>query len=77
MFYKCTFAENYSEVDFLRPNFDVKTLPSTRNQQRGIPTAKKDGIIKLMHVVKTPSKLKFWIDLPVNDGVSDLSDSIE
>jgi hypothetical protein len=54
-----------------------KTLPSTRNQQRGIPTAKKDGIIKLMHVVKTSSKLKFWIDLPVNDGVSDLSDSIE
>jgi len=78
LLYKCTFnEENYTEVDFLRPRFDANTLPLTHSQLRGIPSAKKDGIVRLMRVVKSSSKLKFWKDLPVNDAVHDLTESME
>jgi len=65
------------EVDFLRPSYNVNTFPDTHDQRRGIPSAKKLGIVKLMRVVKSSTKLKFWTDLPVNDVMHDLAASVE
>lgn len=77
LFYKRNFdEESYSEADFLRPSFDVHTMPLVHSEARGIPSSKKDGILKLIRVVQSSSKLKFWTDLPVSD-VNDLAESTE
>jgi hypothetical protein len=76
LFYKTDFGSDYSEVLFLRPKFDIKTLPEVKAAARGIPTHKKTGILKLFDGVPAAKRL-FWAELPTNDEAHDLIDNAE
>jgi len=74
MQYKEEFDQGYTEVDFLISKFDVTEFPSRRSEPHGIPQAKKEGILKLMHVAPSAKRL-FWIGIPQRD-VNDLAVSV-
>ena len=76
LFYKTDFESEEVEVDFLMPKFDHTTFPPRKAEPRGIPSTKKDGILKLLHSVPRAKK-KFWLDLPVHESVKDLTCNVE
>ena len=72
LWYKSEFdGDETTEVDFLRPKFDINVIPEKKDSARGITKKKKDVILKLASSFP-PAKKKFWLDLPVNDASSDL-----
>ena len=48
LWYKSEFeGDETTEVDFLRPKFDIEATPEKKNSARGITTKKTDCILKL------------------------------
>ena len=72
--FKLNFADDFKTVDFLNPKF-VLERPEKRTELRGIPTKKKEGIVKLLSGVPA-GKRKFWYDIAVNGSVSDMAENI-
>jgi len=73
MLYKASFSDEFSSADFFTPKF-VLNMPDMHDEPRGIPSKKKEGIIKLLASVPA-GKRKFWYDPRVNDSVTDLAES--
>ena len=72
MYYRKGFdSSELTKCEFLNSKFDPKKFPSRKNEVRGIPPSKKQGIIKLLNVVP-PAKRKFWLDLEENASSKDL-----
>ena len=74
--FKTDFDRQYQSVDFLKPKFSETALPERKFQMRGIPSGKKDEILKLLDGVPS-SKKRFWLDLPSNDGIADLVENFD
>lgn len=72
MLFKGDFGDDYTEVDFLRPKFDITSFPDKHTEPRGIPLTKKEAIIRLLHVAPAAKK-QFWINIPEKD-VRDLAE---
>ena len=72
MYYRKGFESmELTKCEFLNSKFDHKKFPSRKQEARGIPPSKKQGIIKLLSVVP-PAKRKFWLDLEENASAKDL-----
>ena len=68
-------AQEYDEVDFLRPKVSMSSMPNQHEMARGIFQKRKGGILKVMDHVP-PIKRKFFVDLNVNDNSEDLSEHV-
>jgi len=75
MKYKTAFDGDERESDFLKPSFKLQ-MPSVMERERGLTTTKKTDILKLMGSAP-PAKRKFWMDIPVNDENTDLTEQAE
>lgn len=71
LFYKQSFDDSYTEVEFLKPTFNIHTFPEVMTEPRGISSAKKEKLVKLAGCFDPP-KRKFWAEMPVNDASHDL-----
>ncbi len=66
------------EVDFLKQKFDVRVPLVQKTENRGISSAKRDGIVKIMQKSSAPiNKTRFWVEMPVNESASDLTTTLE
>lgn len=74
LFYKKEFSDEFTSADFLSPKFDLR-LPEKHTKPRGIPSKKKDGLVKLLESVPA-AKRKFWHELSVNEAVQDLAENL-
>ncbi|XP_041369652.1 uncharacterized protein LOC121383626 [Gigantopelta aegis] len=68
-----SFENPTKQVAFLKRNF-VAEMPSKHTTPRGIPAAKKRGIVNLLQSGVLPAKKKFWLDITEAD-VPDLTDN--
>jgi hypothetical protein len=77
LFYKTDFTqEQETAIAFLKVKYNHSVFPGRRVDPRGIPSSKKDGIIKLLNCVPAAKK-RFWLDLPTNDNAKDLVTHVE
>ena len=75
MLYRENFDDPYTEVHFLKSNFEVTgQFPSRRAEPRGIPISKKTEILKLLRVAPGAKKF-FWMEIPDRE-VTDLAESL-
>ncbi|RUS83932.1 hypothetical protein EGW08_008287 [Elysia chlorotica] len=78
LFYKNTHESNtpFLTADFLKKKSNISVLPEDRSTPRGIPKSKWDGIVKKLCPLMPRSRALFWEQLPTNDEVVDLIDTI-
>lgn len=72
MYYKTDFNSDYTSCEFLQKKFKPKCLlPALSSVPRGINSAKKQGILKLLKFVNHKFR-SFWVNMPVSDNSPDL-----
>ena len=75
MMTKTSFLDESKTVHFLNKKFlnsgALKTFPTPLDRCKGIPSNKKEGIIRVLKGI-SEEKRRFWNDLCVDDGVVDL-----
>ena len=63
--------DEYKSVDFLK-KFNMKIIPSSHSSPRGVPTSKREDIVKKLCPLMPASRRVFWEQLPTNDNSDDL-----
>lgn len=74
LFYKKAHEDNspFIAADFLKKKYEINVLPENRSIPRGIPTSKKEGIVKNLCPLMPRSRALFWEQLPTTDEADDL-----
>ncbi|MES9882743.1 MAG: hypothetical protein ABW185_17895 [Sedimenticola sp.] len=77
LFYKTKHVdEDFIEVEFLKPKFDIHSFPGAMSEPRGIPATKREKLLKLTNCFP-PAKKKFWLDMPINNENRDLVEAFD
>ena len=76
MLYKTAFDEDAVEVEFLKPQFNLKIVLPKMTEPRGVSSKKYKDILKLTVEFSGP-KRKFLLDLPCNDRSTDLTEDFQ
>ena len=76
MLYKTAFDEDAVEVEFLKPQFNLKIVLPKMTEPRGVSSKKYKDILKLTVEFSGP-KGKFWLELPCNDRSTDLTEDFQ
>jgi len=77
--YKCDFEDDNSEINFLQKSAfrEVGRRPSSNKTQRGIPTNRKQEIVKKLLHLMPQNRQSFWKELPTSEGSLDLLNNEE
>lgn len=72
--YKTSFEGESINLDFIKAGFlkNGFPLPTHKEEARGITSKRKRDIIQRLAKLMPPNRVKFWEELPVNDGAADL-----
>lgn len=78
VYYKLRHTDDaWIEFDYLKAKHNMNTIPTSIAKPRGVPSAKKNDIIKNLCKFMPPSRQNFWNNLTTDDGVVDLIDNDE
>lgn len=70
LWYKCDFEDDSSEINFLQKSAirEIGRRPASNNIRRGIPTDKKQEIVKKLVHLMPQNRQSFWKELPTSEG---------
>lgn len=73
--------KEFKQLNFLKVSLATNTQqipePEKYTKSRGIPTLKRDNILKNLSSVMPKDRLKFWENIPTSDTSNDLIETFE